>query len=258
MLHLIGVGLSDPDDITVKGLEKVKSADKVYLEGYTSKLNTTQDELESLYEQSITVAPRRQLEQDHDDILDEAENNEVVVLVIGDVFSATTHSMLFVEARERGISVDIVHNASIITAVSQTGLQLYKFGKTTSIVYPDGDWLPATPYEAIRDNRDKGLHTLCLLDIKADSAGLDGDDDTFMTAQEAVNILYELERREASNVITDDTPLIVVQDLTGPDQKIWTGELGSIEAFDGDQPLHSLILPADLHDMEQTMLEHVS
>ncbi len=258
MLHLIGVGLSDPDDITVKGLEKTKSADEVYLEGYTSKLNTTQDELEALYEQRITVAPRQQLEQNHDDILDEAENKDVAVLVIGDVFSATTHSMLFVEAKKRGVPIDIVHNASIITAVSQTGLQLYKFGKTTSIVYPDGDWLPSTPYDAIQANQEHGLHTLCLLDIKADTAGLQNDEDEFMTAQEAVDILRELERREQSNVISDDTPLIVVQDITGPEQDIWWGEFDDINRFNGDEPLHSLIIPHDLHDMERAMLEHVA
>lgn len=38
MLHLIGLGLSDETDITVKGLEIVKKADRVYLEAYTSIL----------------------------------------------------------------------------------------------------------------------------------------------------------------------------------------------------------------------------
>lgn len=38
MLHLIGLGLSDETDITVKGLEIVKHAARVYLEAYTSIL----------------------------------------------------------------------------------------------------------------------------------------------------------------------------------------------------------------------------
>lgn len=38
MLFLVGVGLGDASDITVKGLEIVKKADKVYLEAYTSIL----------------------------------------------------------------------------------------------------------------------------------------------------------------------------------------------------------------------------
>ena len=256
MLTFIGIGLSDPDDITVKGLRKLRAADHVYLEGYTSKINAPKDELEQFYEQDITVAPREQLEQRHDELLDEAEDEDVVILVIGDVFSATTHSMIYVEAKQRGIDVDIVHNASILTAVSQTGLQLYTFGKTTSIVYPDEDWLPSTPYHAIKDNQEHDLHTLCLLDIKADTAGMSNDEDEFMTADEAVNILYDLENKEQDGVITDDTPLIVVQDITGPNHAIWSGTMGSIDEFGGDTPLHSIIIPGSMHDMESEMLSY--
>ena len=38
MLYLIGLGLSDETDITVKGLEIVKNAVRVYLENYTAVL----------------------------------------------------------------------------------------------------------------------------------------------------------------------------------------------------------------------------
>lgn len=38
MLYLIGLGLSDETDITVKGLETVKKCARVYLEAYTSIL----------------------------------------------------------------------------------------------------------------------------------------------------------------------------------------------------------------------------
>ena len=38
MLYLVGLGLCDPSDITVKGLQVVKKASRVYLEAYTSIL----------------------------------------------------------------------------------------------------------------------------------------------------------------------------------------------------------------------------
>ena len=38
MLYLVGLGLGDAKDITVKGLEIVKNADFVFLEAYTSIL----------------------------------------------------------------------------------------------------------------------------------------------------------------------------------------------------------------------------
>lgn len=38
MLYVVGLGLSDETDITVKGLQVVKKASRVYLEAYTSIL----------------------------------------------------------------------------------------------------------------------------------------------------------------------------------------------------------------------------
>ena len=38
MLYLVGLGLCDATDITVKGLEIVRRASRVYLEAYTSIL----------------------------------------------------------------------------------------------------------------------------------------------------------------------------------------------------------------------------
>ena len=48
MLYLVGLGLGDAKDITIKGLEIVKQADRVYLEAYTSLLTVNnKDELVS-------------------------------------------------------------------------------------------------------------------------------------------------------------------------------------------------------------------
>jgi len=38
MLYLVGLGLADETDVTVKGLEIIKKAERVYLEAYTSIL----------------------------------------------------------------------------------------------------------------------------------------------------------------------------------------------------------------------------
>lgn len=43
MLYLVGLGLADEKDITVKGLEIVKKADRVYLEAYTAVLLVEKD-----------------------------------------------------------------------------------------------------------------------------------------------------------------------------------------------------------------------
>ena len=45
MLFLIGLGLANERDITVKGLEIVQRADRVYLEAYTSILLVDHEKL---------------------------------------------------------------------------------------------------------------------------------------------------------------------------------------------------------------------
>lgn len=49
-------------------------------------------------------------------------------MVVGDAFCATTHSDLFLRASKLGIKVEVIHNASIISAVGCSGLQVYRFG----------------------------------------------------------------------------------------------------------------------------------
>jgi diphthine synthase len=45
MLYFIGLGLADEKDITVKGLEVVKRAERVYLEAYTAILLVDKEQL---------------------------------------------------------------------------------------------------------------------------------------------------------------------------------------------------------------------
>lgn len=45
MFFIIGLGLGDPKDVTVKGLEIIKSCERVYLESYTSILTCGQTAL---------------------------------------------------------------------------------------------------------------------------------------------------------------------------------------------------------------------
>lgn len=48
---------------------------------------------------------------------------------MGDPFGATTHTDLQLRAREKGIPVRVIHNASVMNAVGACGLQLYRFGE---------------------------------------------------------------------------------------------------------------------------------
>lgn len=49
MFYLVGLGLGDVKDITVRGLEIVKTCDKVLLESYTSILTVGKEELVNIF-----------------------------------------------------------------------------------------------------------------------------------------------------------------------------------------------------------------
>ena len=110
MLSLIGIGLRDQKDISLKGLEAVKNSDVVYLENYTSKLSCSVTDLERLYGKKIILADRELVEHKAEDtILKEAQTKNVAFLVIGDVFGATTHVDILIRAKKAGINIDIIH-----------------------------------------------------------------------------------------------------------------------------------------------------
>lgn len=120
MLYFIGLGLGDAKDITVKGLEIVKTAKKVYLEHYTSILSCGSDSLQEFYgRQDLILADRDLVESGAEEILEDAKDDIIAFLVVGDPFGATTHSDLMIRARERGIKTKVIHNASIMNAVGK-------------------------------------------------------------------------------------------------------------------------------------------
>ncbi|KAI5475061.1 hypothetical protein MNV49_002053 [Pseudohyphozyma bogoriensis] len=160
MLYLIGLGLSDEKDVTVRGLEAIKSSTRVYLEAYTSILG------EAFYEKEIIVADRDMVETESDDILANADKDNVSFLVVGDPFGATTHADLLLRADALSIPYTVIHNASVMNAVGAVGLALYNYGQTVSIPFFTDSWRPDSWLARVRENAELGLHTLCLLDIK--------------------------------------------------------------------------------------------
>ena len=83
--------------------------------------------------------------------------------MVTDDFRATTHTDLALRARALGVPTKVIHNASIINAVSSCGLQLYNFGQVVSLPFFTDTWKPSSFYPKIKENSDLGLHTLVLL-----------------------------------------------------------------------------------------------
>jgi len=260
---MIGIGLNDAEDITVKGLNAVKKCKYVYLENYTSILQSTKEELEKFYGKDIVLASRDLVEKQAEEILDKSVNDDVAFLVVGDVFGATTHTDIFLRAKEKNIQVKIINNASILNAIGVVGLELYKYGKTTSIVFPDNNWLPETPYDVIKQNQSFGLHTLCLLDIKTAEPSRENIlknknkpcESRFMTVNEAIEVLLKIEEKRKENIFTFDTLCIGVSRIGRADQIIKFGKASELLNKNFGEPLHSLIIPGNLHFIEEDCLK---
>ncbi|MBW2968383.1 diphthine synthase [Candidatus Woesearchaeota archaeon] len=250
-LYMIGLGLHDENDITLKGLQIVRGAAKVYLEAYTSVLRCSKEDLEKLYGKNVEIADREFVEKTPDEMLELAESSDVAFLVVGDPMTATTHTDLMLRAAKKGVKVEIVHNAGVITAVGAVGLELYKYGKTTSIVFPEKDWDVQTHYDAVRDNLKMGLHTLCLLDIKMERA----ESHRFMTVNQAIQSLLDIEKKRGEGVFTDDTLCVGCARLGSPDQTIIAGKAHDLLGKEFGEPLHCLIVPGKLHFIEEEALE---
>ena len=245
-LHLIGIGLSTEKDITVRGLEIVKRCDKIYLENYTSLLQCSKEDLEKFYGKEIILADRETTEQGDEKIIAEAKEKEVAFLVVGDPLSATTHVQLFKLAKENNVEVKAIHNASVLTAVGEVGLELYKYGKTTSIPFLEDHPNLETPYNVIKENEE--LHTLCLLDLKP-------KENKFMTIKEALEILEKIEVRKKENFISSDTLVIGCARLGSENSIIKAGPLKEIKEIDFGKPPYCLIIPGKLHFVEEEVLK---
>ena len=247
MLYLMGIGLSDAKDISVKGLEVVKKCSLVYLESYTSKLNCSLSYLEQLYGKKIIFADRNLVENEAEKtILKNAKEKEVAFLVVGDVFSATTHMDLYLRAKKMGIKMLVVHNASVLAAVGITGLQLYKFGKTTSI--PFHNEKVEAPYDALALNQKNSLHTLFLLDLKEYS-------NDSLSVNDAIRYLLKVEIKRGERVINDNTLCVGCAKLGSLDQIVKAGKARDLLRYDFKNGMHCLIVPAkNLHFMEEEAL----
>lgn len=247
-LYLIGLGLENEQDITLKALNIIKSCHKIYLENYTSLLQCTKEDLEKLYQKPITLADRTTAEQFDEIIIQEAKTNDIAFLIIGDPVSATTHIELFKLAKQHNIEVKIIHNASILTAVGITGLQLYKFGKTTSIPFPELVPNLETPYIILKENQSIGAHTLFLLDLKPNL-------NKFLTIPKAIEILQNIEKNKQLNLITKQTKAIACARLGTNNYIIKYNTLEKLKTLNYGQPPYCLIIPGKLHFLEQEMLE---
>ncbi len=240
MFYLIGIGLGNEKDITVKGLEIVKSCDKVFLDVYTSKLADFYIErLKKFYGRDVIEANREMIETECEfKMLKLAKEKNVALLVVGSPLSATTHIDILQRARKLGVQTKVVDNASIVSAVGITGLSIYKFGRIVTL--PKQNEGVKSPYAMMLKNKQLGMHTLVLLDVQNMEKGLD-----LMSAREGLDYLIK-------NGLKKNEMVVACGGLGSDDAEICYGKASEVTISKYPQ---CILIPGELHFMEKEVLE---
>lgn len=252
MLKLIGMGLWNEKSMSLEALEEAKDCDVLYAEFYTSRLQGLRGSgaqglgdisaLEKQIGNEIRVLDREEFEGWTKKFLQEAKEKKVGILVSGDALTATTHIDLLIEAKKAGIPIRIIHGSSIYTAAAGlSGLQIYKFGRATSIPFFKAE----SPYDILAENIKAGLHTLIFLDIG----------ENLMSANEGMKKLLEIEKKKKKKVFTENTEVVIIARAGSENPLVKFGKVKDLlnENFGG--PMHVLIIPGKLHFKEKEYLE---
>ncbi len=230
-LILVGTGVAF--DLTQSGMQALKSCQEAFIETYTNPIEDSAIEaLEKEIGKKIIRLERSRLESPY--LVEKARSSEICLLASGDPLTATTHITLVTEARQKGIPVKIIHNSSIHSvAPARAGLQIYRFGKTASLVNPRPNYRPTSSLDVIRGNLERNLHTLVLLDTEPEP----------MEAGAALSMLSEF-------------PLVIVLSRVGhTDEKISCGNPADLKIRDLGRPPFTVLVPAKLHPAEQDFID---
>jgi len=231
MLYLIGLGL-DNGEITQKGINALKSVEKAYAEFYTNTETVDIEKLEERTGTEIEKLERSEVERD-DQILESAKEESTAFLVSGDPLTATTHYDIKHRAERKGIETEVVHAPSIFTSVAETGLNVYKFGRTVTL--PEHA-APESIVEHIEKNDSIGLHTMVLLDINYDASE---------AAEKLVDLDSDLEDRE----------VLVLERANAEDQDISKLTLGEASNFEFGSTPHCIVIIGETSHKEDEFLE---
>lgn len=238
MLYLIGLGL-DKDDLSLKALNVIKKCKKIYLESYTTNFPYCKDELEKIIKRKIEKLERKDVEENFLDKYVKGKG-DVALLIYGDPLIATTHISLILEAKKAGIGVKIFHGVSVYNAITETGLQIYKFGKTTSIPKWKENYKPSSFVDIIKENLSINAHTLLLVDID-------------LNFKDALNELKETTKNKLNL-----GKIIVCSKIGTKDSKIYYGKMEELEKLNEKKikKPFCFIIPSKLHFIEEEYLKN--
>lgn len=249
VLMLVGLGL-DYGDISVRALESLKKADLVYLERYTSTASEKYIRfLEGNIKCGITEIGRSDLEEKSAMLVDSAANSAVAVLVPGDPLVATTHHILLESAYKKGVSVEVYHSSSILSAaIGESGLDIYKFGPTTTIPFWKENYKPVSFIDTVNRNVQNGNHTIVLMDF-------DQSTGSTVQLQEALERLLFAEKERGYGIFKD-RKIMIMFDIGKPTSSIIMASMRYISKVDAKAvkgKMLTIIVPGKMSFAEEEL-----
>ena len=251
MLALIGMGL-DAGDISVRALAFLKTARTIYIDRYTSIIG--QDAVDFIRKETgreVTAITRSDMEEKVGKTIASAKDHDVAILVIGDPLVATTHHIILDEAARLGINAKVFHSSSIFSAgIGESGLDIYKFGPTTTVPFWSEHYKPTSFMDVIAKNLANKEHTLLLLDLNQPKG----------TAPMSISQAAEIIGNSNSAVLEQSKKIIILADIGRKSQEILYVELSKITSLSKklEGKTLSLIIPSSMSFAEEEAVRKFS
>lgn len=248
MLYLIGLGLAK-GDMPYRAKEVLKRAE-LFAESYTSFIGDEYiEEIEKEAGKEIKRLERSDLEEKASEIVGKARDRDIAVLTGGDPLIATTHKILFIEAKKRGVRTEVMHAGSIITAaIGESGLDFYRFGQVITIPEWSEKYKPLSFYEVIDRNLSNGQHSLLLLDYSGVKGGS-------MSIRAALEEIEAAEAHYRKGIISRGTSIIVMKDVShGNAERLYCSLEEAKEKDLGPGPA-LIIIPSKISDVEKEVMD---
>ena len=248
MLYLVGIGLNKKD-FPIGAIDICEKCD-VYIDRYTTFVDEERmSYIAGLLEKRPIELGRAQMEEELPILLGEAKNSDVALLIGGDPLVATTHKIIFIEAKKAGVKVEVRHASSILSAIiGESGLDFYRFGAICTISQWTKNYTPVSFYETIRKNQSNNLHSIVLLDY-------DPVRNSSLETREAIRILEEAEKQYKGNIVTDLTAIFVMHKVALDDQQKIITTIGEAKRLSFPNGPTAIIIPATLSDIEKETIQ---
>ncbi len=271
MLCLMGVGINEFDSLSIGSIEILKQSNIIYIDRFTGflsdefvlKIKTLSKITDNSTQESSPEVQvvKRWFVEDGREMLKNAFEKTVCVLIYGDPLIATTYNELLVRASKQSISYKIIHSASGISSlIGESGLHYYKFGKMVTMM--SDPMSSITVYDTIFNNICLGLHTLILTEYNND----DGNNDSklnnnkpfYLEPKIVFKLLLEREHELKLMNLSENSFAIVASQVGTDNSKLICGRIKSLLNFQFNHGFNSIIIPGELHFTEIDSLKNLT